>query len=325
MILRMRILVIGGQQFMGREIVLRLAARGHDVSVVHRHGAHDLGAGIGNLNADRGNAAAMSKAIEGHAFDAVVDMVYDWQNGTTADQVQATAGLFGDRLERYVFMSSVAAYGVRLGCREEDALAPDDHPNDYFAHKASSERALFRMHADTGFPVTTFRPPFVYGPRQPFDREQFFWDRLLDGRPIILPDGEDAPMQWGYSGDVADAVARSLEVPDASGQAFNVGHHPGTRRSFIETLARIAGVTPEFAAIPRDAILAAGGHAVMGNLYFGQYLDIPPITTVIEKTPRMLGIEPLALEDGLRATWAWYSAQPRRPRDYSFEDRLLAL
>lgn len=310
---------------MGREVVVRLAARGHDVTVMHRHGGHDLGPGIGNLNADRGDARAMANALAGHEFDAVVDMVYDWQRGTTAAQVEATARLFGDRLQRYVFMSSVAAYGVRLGCREEDTLAPDDHPNDYFAHKASSERALFGMAAESGLKVTTFRPPFVYGPRQPFDREQFFWDRLRDGRPIILPNGEDGPMQWGYSGDVADAVVRSLEVPDAAGHAFNVGHPAGTRRSFIETLARIAGVTPQFVAIPRDAILAAGGHPVMGNLYFGQYLDIPPITTVIEKAPRMLGIEPLALEDGLRETWKWYSAQPRQPRDYAFDDTLLAL
>lgn len=321
----MRILVIGGQRFMGREIVLRLAARGHDVAVMHRHGGHDLGPGIGNLNADRGDAAAMARALDGHAFDAVVDMVYDWQHGTTAAQVEATARLFADRLKRYVFMSSVAAYDVGLGFRESDALAPDDHPNAYFAHKAASERALFRMCADSGFAVTTFRPPFVHGPRQPFDREQFFWDRLLDARPIILPDGEDGPMQWGYSGDIADAVARSLEVPEASGEAFNVGHAAGTRRGFIETLARVAGITARFVAVPRDAILAAGGHPVVGNLYFGQYLDIPPITTVIEKAPRMLGLRPLSLEDGLRATWAWYSAQPRRARDYSFEDKLLAV
>lgn len=321
----MHILVIGGQQFMGREIVLRLAARGHDVTVIHRHGGHDLGHAIGNLNADRADAAAMARAIAGRAFEAVVDMVYDWQNGTPAAQVEATARLFGDRLQRYVFMSSVAAYGVQLDCRESDPLAPDDHPNAYMAHKAASERALFRMHAESGVPVTTFRPPFVHGPRQPFQREQFFWDRLLDGRPIVLPDGEDAPMQWAYSGDVADAVARSIEVPEAAGEAFNVGHAPGTRRGFIETLARVAGVTPKFVEIPRAAIHAAGGHPVTGNLYFGQYLDIPPITTVIEKAPRMLGVAPLSLEDGLRATFAWYSSQPRRPRDYSFEDRLLEL
>jgi 2'-hydroxyisoflavone reductase len=86
--------------------------------------------------------------------------------------------------------------------------------------------------------VTTFRPPYVHGPRQPFDREQFFWDRLRDGRPIVLPDGGDTPMQWVYSGDVADACVRALEVPEAAGEAFNVAHEAGTQRSFVEALAR---------------------------------------------------------------------------------------
>jgi 2'-hydroxyisoflavone reductase len=100
-------------------------------------------------------------------------------------------------------MSSIAAYGAGFDHRESDALAPDDHPNPYVEHKASSERALFRMHGSSGFPVTTFRPPFVHGPRQPFYCEQFFWDRLRDGRPIILPEGGDTPMQWAYVSDVA--------------------------------------------------------------------------------------------------------------------------
>lgn len=320
----MNILVIGGLQFMGRGIVERLTARGHDVSVLHRRDRHDLGPGIGNLQADRGDADALARVLGGHTFDAVFDMVYDWQQGTTAEQVEATARACGDRLERYVFMSSVAAYGEGLGHREDDPLAPGDHPNPYIGNKASSERALFRMHAASGFPVTTFRPPFVHGPRQPFDREQFFWDRLRDGRPIVLPDGGDTPMQWVASSDVADACVRALEVPEAAGEAFNIAHEATTQRRFVEALARAAGIEPAFVTIPRAVIHAAGGHPVAGNLYFGQFLDIPPITSIVDKAPRVLGVTPSTLDDALRDTYAWYAAQPRRVNDYAFEDRLLA-
>ena len=319
----MRILVIGGTQFMGREIVQRLAARGHEVSVLHRRDHHDLGTGIGNLQADRGDEAAMSRAVGEQPFDAVFDLAYDWEKGTTSAQVESVARGCGERLQRYVFMSSIAAYGEGLDRRESDPLAPDDHPNPYVANKASAERALFRMHAASGFPVTTFRPPFVHGPRQPFDREQFFWDRMRDGRPIVLPDGGRQPMQWVYSCDVADACVRALEVPDAAGEAFNIAHEAGTQRSFVEALARAAGLEPKFVSLPRAAIQQAGGHQFFGNLYFGQYLDIPPITSVVEKTPRILGVTPMSLGAGLRATFKWYEAQPRRTNDYTFEDRLL--
>jgi 2'-hydroxyisoflavone reductase len=321
----MRILVIGGTQFMGREIVQRLAGRGHDVTVLHRRDSHDLGEGIHNLQADRGDLGMLTELLREHRFEAVFDIAYDWDKGTTADQVEAAARACGDELRRYVFMSSVAAYGSGVGHRESDPLAPDNHPNPYIAHKASSERALFRMRAASGFPVTTVRPPYVHGPRQPFYREQFFWDRLLDGRPIVLPDGGDTPMQWAYSLDVAEAFVRTIEVPEAAGEAFNVGHsEPLTQRTFVEALARAAGVEPKLVAMPRDQIHAAGGVLVGGPLYFGEFLDLPPITEVIEKAPRVLGVAPTPLDEALRHTFAWYRTQPRRPIDYAFEDRLFA-
>src|SRR5438045_2093851 len=74
-----------------------------------------------------------------------------------------------------------------LNHHDGDPLAPDDHLEPYVRNKAMSERTLFRMHQKTGLPVVTLRPPFIYGPGNPFYREAFFWDRLRDGRPIILP------------------------------------------------------------------------------------------------------------------------------------------
>ena len=195
--------------------------------------------------------------------------------------------------------------GLGLEHRESDPLVADDYPNPYAQHKASSERALFRMHADTGLPVTTFRPPFVHGPRQPFYREQFFWDRLLDGRPIVLPDGGDAPIQWVFVSDLAEACVRAIEVAEAAGEAFNLAHVERlTQRSFVEALAHAAGVVPTFAPMPRQAILAAGGHPFMGNLYFGEFLDLPPHTSTLGKAQQLLGVTPTSLETALAEGFA---------------------
>ena len=321
----MRILIIGGTAFIGREIVRRLASRGHDVTVLHRRGHHDLGPDIHNAQADRSDLQAVSRAIQDGRFDAVFDIAYDWEKGTTASHVEGAARTSGPRLQRYVFMSSIAAYGPGLDHRESDPLVSDDDPRAYAQHKASSERTLFRMHAEAGLPVTTFRPPFVHGPGQPFYREQFFWDRLRDGRPIILPDGGGTPMQWVFVSDLAESCVRALEVPDAVGEAFNIAHtEPLTQRTFVEALARAAGTTSTFVSMPRTAIEAAGGHAFTGRLYFGESLDLPANTSVIEEAPRILGVTPTRLDSALRVGFAWYQAQPQRRVDYTFEDRLLA-
>jgi len=321
----MRILVIGGTLFIGRATVEKLVARGDQVTILHRRDHHDLGPEVRNIQVDRNDLGAVGRALRAGRFEAVLDFVYDWQKGTPAEQVEATARSCADGLHRYVFLSSIAAYGPGLDHLETEALVPDAFPNPYAQQKAASERALFRMHEETGFPVTTFRPPFVHGPRQPYDREQFFWDRFRDGRPIILPDGGEAPMQWVYVSDVAEACVRAIEVPDAAGAAFNIAHlEPLTQRTYVEVLARIAGEDPTFVSLPRTAIKKAGGDPFAGNLYYGQFLDIPPHTSIVEKVMRVLQLAPTPLEEALRASFAWYQLQPRRQVDYSFEDRLLA-
>jgi len=321
----MRILVIGGTLFMGREIVRRLVARGHDVSVLHRRDHHDLGNEVRNLQADRRDVPTVKRLIAEGRFDAVYDLAYDWQHGTTADQIEAVARSCGDNLVRYVFMSSVAAYAPGPDRRESDALVADDCPNPYAQHKASAERRLMRMHAESGFPVTTIRPPFVHGPHQPFYREQFFWDRMRAGRKLILPDDGSSNMPWVFVDDVAESCVRALEVSEGAGQAFNVGHtEKTTQKSFLELLGRVAGVAVKLAPVPRARIQAAGGQIIGPNLYFGEYLDLPGLSVVVEKAPRMLGVTPTPIETALHRGYEWYRAQPSRPADYAFEDRLLA-
>lgn len=320
----MRALVIGGTQFMGRALTERLIDGGHDVSLLHRSAEHDLGPGVRNLQADRADLDRVASLIGDEPFDVVFDFAYDWENGTTAEQVEGLARSCHDGLRQYVFISSLGVYWTGQDLDEDAPLAQDDHPNPYIANKASTERTLFAMHRDEGFPVTTFRPPFVHGPRQPFYREQFFWDRLRDDRPIILPEQGETAMHWVYADDMARACLRAAETPEAVGEAFNVGHvEPTTQRTFVEALGRVAGVEPDFVPVPRETIQSAGGHLFMEPLYFGEMLDLPPISASVDKVARVLDFEPIGLDEGLRKGFAWYLEQPRREVDYAFEDRLI--
>lgn len=319
----MRVIVIGGTVFIGRAIVARLIAQGHDVAVLHRRDQHDLGPHVRNLQADRGDLPALTAVLRRENPEAVVDVAYDWHKGTTGEQVEAAALALGDRLQRYVFVSSIAAYGSGPDHVETDPLVGADFPRAYAAHKAVAERALFRMHAEGGFPVTTVRPPYVHGPRQAFYREQFFWDRLRDGRPIVLPDGGDRLMQWVCVSDLAEVCTRAIGVPAATGQAFNFAHEPVTQRRFVELLASVANTEPTLFPVPREHIHTAGGQLSGERLYFGELLDQPEMTSLVEKAPRLLGVVPTAFATALQQTYEWYRAQPRRPVSYAFEDSLL--
>jgi len=322
----MKVLVIGGTLFIGKRLVRRLLEEGHEVSVLHRREGHTYGAEVGNLVADRNDAESVQRAIGGQRFDWVFDNVYDWEQGTTSVQVEATARACGPGIQRYVFMSSCAVYGPGLDLTEDAPLVPDDSPELYAAHKAASERALLRMHAEDGFPAVTLRPPFVYGPENPFYREQFFWDRMREGRSIIVPGDGSRLMHLVYVNDLAEVCLRAAGRDEAVGEAFNVGHHrPITQLSLVQALGAAAGMEPDTVLVPRAEIQAAGGEVIGENLYFGVYYDMPSITQDMGKTGRLLGLTPTEFEAGLNDSYEWYLANHARPDlDYTFEDRLLA-
>ncbi|MDQ2844476.1 MAG: NAD-dependent epimerase/dehydratase family protein [Acidobacteriota bacterium] len=323
-----RILVIGGTQFIGRLLVEKLSAAGHEVYILHRKPRNPFTKRVCNLTADRNDAAAVRKAVGSIRFDAVYDFAYDWEHGTSGAQVEAIAQIFDGKVGRYVFMSSVAAYGDGLNHHEGDALAPDDHPNPYCRHKAMSERALFRLHQRTGFPIVTLRPPFVYGPGNPFYREAFFWDRFRASRPVILPSEGHRLMQFAYVHDLVDVAIRVLESRNTVGHAFNVANARAiSQHELLLELARVAGSKePELVPIPREMIIRAGGRAFGAErLYFGDYFDVPAITQIITKAQRMLTFKPTDLEDGFSITYRAYLNKRNFPKpDFTFENELLS-
>jgi nucleoside-diphosphate-sugar epimerase len=322
----MKVLIIGGTKFIGRHLVASLTKAGHEISVLHRRDSHDFGRKVINLQADRNDLAKVKEAIGAQSFDAVYDIAYDWERGTPASVIEGTARLLNGRAGRYIFMSSVAAYGDGLNHHEGDALAPDDHPDVYVRNKAQSERALFRLHQRFGIPVTTIRPPYVYGPGNPFYREQFFWDRIRDKRPLILPGDGRRLMQFVYVGDLVWALVRALEVPATAGHAFNIANPRAlTQAEVVDAFAAAAGKESKIVRIPRESIHRAGGHPMGPRLYFGMYFDLPPITMIISKAQRVLGLKPTSFPEGLKQTYKWYLRHHEKPStDYTFENLLLA-
>ena len=320
-----RVLVIGGTAFIGPALVERLLERGDQVVVLHRRRGTRFGDRVSEIQCDRNDPAGVRSALAGQSFDVVYDNVYDWQRGTTAEQVVASVQAAGPGLRRYVFTSSVAVYPPGLDHDEEDALVPAERPEPYARHKAETERALFRVHREQGIGVTTLRPAFIYGPENPFERESFFWDRILSGRSIVIPGDGARPMQFVLASDVARAAVMAAERQEAIGQAFNLGCVPPlTQVEFVRALAGAAGREARLVHVPRERIQAAGGQLLEAPLYFGAYLDLPPKTVRMERAVSVLGFAPTPLTAGLEATFAWYGRQARPRPDFSWEDRLLA-
>ena len=320
-----RALVIGGTLFIGRALVRRLLARGDDVTILHRRTKQPFVGQAAEILCDRNDTADIARKLNAVRFDVVYDNVYDWQRGTTAEQVKAAALAAAPGLRRYVFTSSVAAYGEGLNLSEDHPLAPEDHPEDYVRNKAQTERMLFRLHEDEGLPAATLRPPYVYGPENPFYREAFFWDRLLAGRPILLPDDGERLMQFVLADDLARAAILAADTDVSAGRAYNIAHQSAiTQRAFVEALADAAGRRADLVPVPRERLIELGGNVFEPPFYFAQYFDMPPITQNTVRAGQELGFEPTSWRKGLRRTFECYLSRERPAADFSFDDKVLS-
>jgi len=320
-----RVLVIGGTLFIGRALVRRLLARGDDVTILHRRQTTPFGGRVGEIHCDRNDTEGMRRELSGERFDVVYDNVYDWERGTTAEQVMAAARACAQGLTRYVYMSSVAAYGEGLERDEDSPLAGPDHLETYVRNKADAERALLGLHSSSGFPAVTLRPPFIYGPENPFYREAFFWDRLLAGRPIIMPGDGSRLMQFVHVDDLAGAAILAAESDEAPGKAYNVAHENAvTQEELVRAMAEAAGRETELVNVDRETIEARGGGVFAPPYYFGQYFDMPPITQKIGRARQDLGFKPRTFAEGLADTFDWYQRQrDRESPDFTWEDSVL--
>src|SRR5207248_934824 len=88
----------------------------------------------------------------------------------------------------------------------------------------------------------------------------------------------------------------------------------------------VANTEVNIVRVPRDVIQQAGGNAMEEPYYFGEYLDVPPITENIGKVTRLLKLKLTPFEAGLKETYRWYTRNHKpRTSGFEFDDKVLAM
>lgn len=263
------ILILGGTRNLGHVTALELFNRGHAVAIMNRGQTRDeLPMGIERLRADRSNTLQVRDAVRGRSFDLILDAT----TYTGADSAQAIQ-IFSGRAGRYIFVSSGQVYLVRDGLsrpfKEGDYVGPvmpeparesADHPSWlYGADKRDAEDAFMAARTEADFPVTTLRLPMVASERDHYGRIQGYAARLLDGGPLLIPEGEGLPLRHVYVGDVANLITGLAETKAGMGGDYNISFGESMKLDrFIELIAAAAGVSPQIVRADRSALEARG-------------------------------------------------------------------
>jgi len=129
-------------------------------------------------------------------------------------------------LKCFVFTSSIAVYGAGQSPMTEDMTpVPED---SYGIAKLAVEQELKVSHEMFGLDYVIFRPHNVYGERQNIgDRYRnvvgIFMNQLLKGEPMTIFGDGMQQRAFTHVDDVAPIIARSVSIPEARNNVFNVG------------------------------------------------------------------------------------------------------
>lgn len=253
----MRILVIGGNRFLGVELTARLLARGDDVTLLNRGTLSDpFGPRVKRLIADRGTDA-FDRALAGTTWEAIVDLAL-FDRAQTERLLRVVEG----RVGHLIVISTGQVYLVRTPrpgiATEADFDGPvlegPPSPGEieewrYGVEKRDVETTL----AASALPYTTLRLPMVHGGREQKRRlDRVLW-KLMDGAPIVLTQPE-APLRHVFSGAVVRTIVSLLDG-DAKRRAYNLAwSEPLTARGFVEEISRAFGATPHFELRDHEAV-----------------------------------------------------------------------
>jgi nucleoside-diphosphate-sugar epimerase len=219
----MKLLLTGATGRVGRHLLPRLVAQGHEVRALARGeaGATQVkAAGADPVLADLLEPDGYRGALAGR--DAVVHLAAVLRS-TDADEVRranleatrrlADAALAGG-VGRFVFASTnlVLPGGLGRPATEDDEPAPPAAWGPYPASKAEAERLLLALHRDQALGVRIVRFAFVYGDGDPHLAESLRWAGQWPGHQRL---------HLLHHADAAQAVARVLHAPGIDGRSYN--------------------------------------------------------------------------------------------------------
>jgi nucleoside-diphosphate-sugar epimerase len=319
----MRVLVLGGNRYIGRHLVEELARRGHQVTVFNSHPSA-LPVGVRRLHGDRQQPGVIQEVLgpERDNFDAVFD-----NTAYQTTDVTPLVELFRSRVQHYVFTSSTAVYlwSDVQPVTEESPVSDDEAVNPsrgYGAGKVRCERLLRAEFERSGFPATSLRVGHTLGPHSPLPREHAFFARLKAGRPILIP-GDGMPfVHLVHVDDVASAMCAVISTDASAGQIYNVNSAQfSSIGAYMRMMAKVAGVEANLVYVPRETAKAIRPPI----LHWAEWYRGGTVFS-IEKAKRELDWTPsFGLETGLADSFRWFAEEGHGlyPSDFSRDDELL--
>ena len=302
----LRILILGGTNFIGPHQVRAAVERGHEVTLFNRGITNpDLFPELETLIGDRDGDLA---ALAGREWDVVID-----NPANIPRWVRLSAEALRGSVGKYVFVSSTGVYVPYLttDIHEDGPTDTIEDPETevvdgrtFGALKALAEEEARKVFPDSHLVV---RPTYIIGPGDPTDRYTYWPVRMARGGDVLAPGNPSDPMQHVDVRDLGAFMIKAVE-DDLAGTVNVVGpSEPLTIGALLERTRDAVGSDATLTWV-NAAFLLEQGHFVV--TYWveptGDYLGMMQVNG---DKAFAAGFEMRPLEQTARETLEWFNAQ----------------
>ncbi len=302
----MKLLVLGGTEFVGRALVEEGLARGWEVTTFNR-GSRSPDSRVEVLTGDRRLGV---DGLDHREWDVVAD-TWSWEPSTVRDSARFI------HTDRYVYISSrsVHAWPTPALSTEDapfvDASPDDEHFEDYARTKRGAELAVLDAFGDR---AVIARPGLILGPWENIGRLPYWLTRVARGGDILAPGPAEQTFQYVDARDLA-AFALSAEPGE-----YSIVSEPGvgTLGELLSIATEVTGGTGTIHWGDPEKLVAAGVEPWMDLpiwLPAGEDHETMHEADVSRAMAGGLRIRPL--RETVADTWAWLQSiggvAPQRP------------
>ena len=220
-------LIIGGTNFIGRNLVDRLLSSGQYELTLFNRGITNSGlfSDLPLIKGDRNTEDV--KGLGGKQWDYIIDLSCYYP-----DSISSILQAFTKVPKRYIFISTCSVYDTQrdqsvdrnesapvLDCTPEERT--DDSPSTYGKRKAECERILVASPLD----YIILRPALVYGKFDPTDRFYYWLHQVKKYNEMLIPNEGKSLFSVTYVTDLVEAIIKSMAI-GPSGVVYNITSHP---------------------------------------------------------------------------------------------------
>ncbi|QHC96988.1 MULTISPECIES: UDP-glucose 4-epimerase family protein [unclassified Pseudomonas] len=316
----LKVLVTGASGFVGEAVVFRLLVDKKFCPIAASRGATRLNGLCSvqpfDMNADFLPAlddvhVVIHAAARVHVMNETAeDALTEFRKVNVEGTLRLARRAAESGVKRFIFVSSIKVNG-------EGSFAPSvyeadnqPHPVDpYGISKYEAEKALQKLHSETGMEVVIIRPPLVYGPgvKANFQNMMMWLDK---GIPLPLGLIRNR-RSFVAIGNLVNLIIVCIDHPLAANQTFLVsdGEDLSTTqllRRLSRAMGRSARLVPVPAWLLKLAAMTLGKQAFAQRLCGSLQIDIGKNRELLGWTP------PVSVDDAMRQTADHYRENVKR-------------